>query len=140
MHTFILQDWTTIRGQSGGAPQNYGLTIVQTSDDWLDLMPFQDLFAWVDVREVTPPTNGEVDLYFDTSPTDDESLFKSMTGDTTPAAPSLAASSTPTVVKLPMLSAAVPLSRFLRWRLKATTSALWDVTFRIVVAANSPGM
>jgi hypothetical protein len=132
MHTFVLQEWTTIRGASSGS----GLTIVQSERDWLDLSPFQDLFAWVDVREVT---GANVNLFFDTSPTEDENFFVSMTGATSVTGGVLAAATNPVIAKLPMLTATVPLSRYLRWRLTSTTGT-WDVTMRIVVAANSPGM
>jgi hypothetical protein len=127
MHTFVLQDWVTIRGQ--------GSSIAQSEPGWLDLSPFQDLFAWVDIREVV----STVDLYLETSPTEDENFFQSMNGPSTPAVPTLTANNAPVIVKLPMLSAAVPLSRFLRWRLNGS-GPTWDVTMRIVVAANSPGM
>jgi hypothetical protein len=135
MHTFVLQDWVTIRGQSFG--------VVQSEPGWLDLSPFQDLFAWVDIREVA---NGSstVDLFLETAPTEDEFLFQSMNGPFTAAVTTLAANTAPTIVKLPMLAAAVPLSRFLRWRLSwngtPAPGVIWDVTMRIVVAANSPGM
>ena len=138
MHTFVLQDWITISGKNGTGA---GGSIVQSASDWLDLAPFQDLFAWVAVSEITTGSGGRVDLYLETAPSDDESLFQSMTGAAVPAIQGLAASSTPTVVKLPMLTAAVPLSRLLRWRLaNGSASNTWDVTMRIVVAANSPGM
>ncbi len=132
MHTFVLQDWTTIRGSSSGA----GLAIAQSEKGWLDLTPFQDLFAWVDVRELT----GSVNLFFDTSPTEDENFFVSMTGATGVTGGALTITTpAPAIVKLPMLTAAVPLARFLRWRVTGSASP-WDVTMRIVVAANSPGM
>jgi hypothetical protein len=131
MHTFVLQEWTTIRGSSTGS----GLTIAQGEVGWLDLSPFQDLFAWVDIREVT----GSVNLFLDTSPTEDENFFVSMTGANPVTGVALIAASTPAIVKLPMLTATVPLSRYLRWRLAGPAST-WDVTMRIVVAANSPGM
>jgi hypothetical protein len=132
MHTFVLQDWTTVRGTSG----TYGQSIVQSERDWLDLSPFQDLFAWVDVRELT---GSPINLFFDTSPTEDESFFVSMTGATGVTGGALTVSSTPAIVKLPMLTATVPLARFLRWRLTGPATT-WDVTMRIVIAANSPGM
>jgi hypothetical protein len=136
MHTFVLQDWTTIRGFTG----TNGQTIVQTERDWLDLSPFQDLFAWVDVREVTVG-GGSVSLFLDTSPTEDENFFQSMTGATSVTGAALTPSLTPVVAKLPMLTATVPLARYLRWRLQNTSSTgAWDVTMRVVVAANSPGM
>jgi hypothetical protein len=136
MYTYVLQDWTTIRG-SGGTAGTPGASVVQNQDDWLDLSPFQDVFFWVDVRE----SLGTVLLYLDTSPTDDEALFQPLTGVGTAAIANLSGviSSTPTILKLPMLSATVPIARYLRWRL-TSTSTPWDATFRIVVAANSPGM
>lgn len=133
MHTFVLQDWVTIQGSGSGA----GNQIIQTAEDWLDLSPFQDVFFWIAVSEVT--ASSTINLFFDTSPTDDESLFQSMTGTGTPAITPLVASSSPAVIKLPMLSATVPLSRYLRWRLTSSTMN-WNTTMRIVVAANSPGM
>jgi len=129
MHTFVLQDWTTIRGTSNN-------TIAQGEKGWLDLSPFQDLFAWVDVRELTSTPS----LFFDTSPTEDENFFVSMTGATNvTGGSSLVVATSPAIVKLPMLTATVPLARYLRWRLVGPAAA-WDVTMRIVVAANSPGM
>lgn len=129
MHSYVLQDWTTIRGQSGGS----GQTIVQTERDWLDLTPFQDVFFWVDCREMTG-TAGTVTIQFETSPTSDENLFQPVMTATV-----LGASANPTIVKAPMLSASVPLSRYLRWKL-ISSSTPWDATFRVLVAANSPGM
>lgn len=126
MHSYVLQEWTTIRGQLGGS----GQTIVQTERDWLDLSPFQDVFFWVDCREVT----GAVSIQFETSPAPDDSLFQLVT-----TATMLAAGPAPTIVKAPMLSATTPLSRFLRWKLTGPAST-WDATFRVLVAANSPGM
>jgi len=127
MHTYVLQEWTTIRGSgSAGA----GQTIVQNQTDWLDLSPFQDVFFWIAVSEVT----GAVTLTFETAPTVDDTLFQAIT-----TASTLTASATPTVVKMPMLSATVPISRYLRWKLIGPAST-WDATFRVLVAANSPGM
>jgi hypothetical protein len=124
MHGFILQDWTTIRG--GGSVT----TVTQQETDWLDLSPYQDVVFWVDVKEVTSnPT-----LYLQTSPTLDDSFFQSMTTVT------MAAAAAPTVVALLMLSASttIPVARYVRWQIAGTTT--WDATFRIALAANSPGM
>jgi hypothetical protein len=62
-----------------------------------------------------------------------------MTGATGVTGAALTVSNTPAIVKLPMLTATVPLARFLRWRLTGPATT-WDVTMRIVIAANSPGM
>ena len=138
MHTYVLQDWITIRGAGAAGPPYIGpgATIVQDQDDWLDLSPYQDIFFWVDCREVTTGA-GNVSITFETSPTVDDSLFQAIMSST-----NLSASATPTLIKAPMLSATVPIARYVRWRLTSSNGAAstWDATFRVVVAANSPGM
>ncbi|HEY3819495.1 MAG TPA: hypothetical protein VGL81_20135 [Polyangiaceae bacterium] len=126
MHGFILQDWTTIRG--GGSVT----TVTQQETDWLDLSPYQDIVFWIDVKEVTTTAT----LYLQTSPTLDDSFFQSMTT----AGIAMAAAAAPTVLPLLMASAstAVPLARYVRWQIVGTMT--WDATFRIALAANSPGM
>lgn len=128
MHSFILQDWITIRGAS----QNPAVAIPQTEQGWLDLAPYQDVFFWLDVREVTGSTPT---ITFETSPTSDDSFFQPIV-----AAISMQAGSAPTIVKAPMSTAQTPVARFVRWKLLGPVSTLWDVTFRVIVAANSPGM
>ena len=132
MHTFILQDWITIQGSGSGA----GADVVQSKQDWLDLSAYQDVTFWLDVRDVgtVGGSAATVTLTFETSPTADDSLFQPMVAGTV-----LAAAVTPTIVKAPMYSASVPIGRFLRWRLDSST-ANWVVTFRVLVAANSPGL
>ncbi len=125
MHAFILQDWTTIRGAATVA------TVVQGEDNWLDLSAYQDLVFWVDVREATGTT---VLMTFQTAPTKDESLFTQMVAATT-----LTAATTPTVVKALLSAAATPVARYVRWQIVGPAVA-WDATFRVMVAANSPGM
>jgi hypothetical protein len=122
MHTFILQDWITIRGGTGVT------TITQPETSWLDLEPFQDVVFWVDVKEST----GGPSLFLQTSPTLDETFFQSMTN------ASMVAAAAPTLLPAFMMSAAVPLARYVRWLISGMPT--WDATFRIVVAANSPGM
>jgi hypothetical protein len=125
MHGFILQDWTTIRG--GGSVT----TVTQQETDWLDLAPYQDVVFWIDVKEVTSTAT----LYLQTSPTLDDSFFQSMA-----AGVARAAAAAPTVLPLLMASTSttVPLARYVRWQIVGTTT--WDATFRIALAANSPGM
>lgn len=124
MHTFILQDWTTIRGSV--------TTVTQGEAGWLDLTPFQDLVFWIDCREEsTSPT-----LTVQTSPTKDETLFTPMF-----SAITLSSNTTP-VIKPALMSAGTstnpPVARYIRWQLASGTTT-WDATFRILVAANSPG-
>jgi hypothetical protein len=132
MHGFILQDWTTIRG--GGSVT----TVTQQETDWLDLAPYQDVVFWIDVKETTNngTAGGSPTLYLQTSPTLDDSLFQSMTT----SGVTMTAAAAPTVLALLMASAStvVPLARYVRWQIVGTTT--WDATFRIAVAANSPGM
>jgi len=125
MHGFILQDWTTIRG--GGSVT----TVTQQETDWLDLSPYQDVVFWIDVKEVTSTAT----LYLQTSPTLDDAFFQAMATGVT-----MTAAAAPTVLSLLMASASttVPVARYVRWQIVGTTT--WDATFRIALAANSPGM
>jgi hypothetical protein len=127
MHAFILQDWTTIR--AGGSST---VTITQQETDWLDLAPYQDVVFWIDIKDSTnTPT-----IFMQTSPTLDDSLFQAIISGGTPMAPS----GVPAVIPALMASAStsIPLARYLRWQIVGT--ATWDATFRIAIAANSPGM
>jgi hypothetical protein len=127
MHTFILQDWTTIRGGGSGT-----ITITQHEVEWLDLGDYQDVAFWIDVKEATVSPN-QPTLTLQTAPTKDESFFQPMLSGL-----ALTGSGTPTVLSAFMTAVSVPLARYLRWQLSGT--ATWDATFRIVVAANAPGL
>jgi hypothetical protein len=121
MHTFILQDYATIRGSNN--------TITQNESGWLDLTPYQDLVFWVDTRELTGTT---VTLRLQTSPTKDDLMFADIISSFT--------LSVGVVQKAALLSAAsVPIARYLRWVMTGTATP-YDATIRIYVAANSPGM
>jgi hypothetical protein len=126
MHSYVLQDWVTIRGASGvkSVPQN--------ERTWLDLAGYQDVIMWLQVAEVTTGS-GTIVVSYDTAPIKDETLFVAM-GSTTVS--SAAMSPTLTKVLLSQLPNQ-PLCRWVRWRLTQTlASATWDITFRILVAAN----
>jgi hypothetical protein len=122
VHSFVLCDWQTIRGGNGA-------TVTQSENEWLDLEAYQDVTLWLQVSEIT----GSPTCTYQTSPTADDSLFQSMTS----SAVTMTAGTT-TVTQVLMLSATVPLARFVRWQLAG--SGTWDATFRIMVAANAPGM
>jgi hypothetical protein len=124
MHAFILQEWTTIRGSV--------TTVTQGEDGWLDLTAYQDLVFWLDCRESSGSTTPTI--AFQTSPTKDESLFTNIT-----AAVTMTAASTPQVAKALLASATVPVARYVRWQIVGP-SGTWDATFRVLVAANAPGM
>lgn len=124
MHALQLCDWTTIRGSNN--------TVTQGEDQWLDLAPFQECVFWIDVRELSP--TGNISLNIQTSPCKDEVYFKNMF-------PTITAVAQPSPVanKALLDSAPVPLARWVRWQL-SSTAAPWDITMRIWVSANSPGM
>lgn len=121
MHSFVLQDWLTIRG---GATQ-----VTQPEHEWMDLEAYQDVTLWLQVSEVT----GSPTCTYQTAPTADDSLFQAMA-----TAVTLTAATAPVVTQVLMLNATTPLARFVRWQLNGTGT--WDVTFRIMAAANAPGM
>lgn len=129
MYSFVLQDWITLGGFSSSQ-------IIQTEQDWLDMTPYQDVVAWLDVREAS--TSPAAKIYLETAPSKDGSLFMPMLAGGT----ALGAAPTPVIVQLLMGSAAVPIAQYLRWRVQGTGGplSLWDTTFRILVAANAPGL
>lgn len=131
MYSFVLQNWITINGTSS-------TPIVQTEQDWLEMSPYQDVVAWIDVREFTgtqAPT-----LALETAPAKDDILFVSMTSTTINM---LVTTTAPQIVQFLMGTTTVPVAQFLRWKVTGFptgTPPLWDVTFRIFVAANAPGL
>ena len=131
MYSFVLQDWTTVGGAAGS-------TVIQGEKDWLDMSPFQDIVAWIDVRNAT--TGNPPSLKLETAPSKDESLFMYMGSGT---GITMVASSppdyTPTVVQYLMGSATVPVAECLRWKIIGG-AVTWQATFRILVAANAPGL
>jgi hypothetical protein len=123
MHTFVLTDWLTVRGSNN--------TVTQSESEWLDLTQYEDVTFWIDIKEVT----GTVTLNLQTSPTKDEAFFQA-TGASLYSATMTAGN--PVVSKVTMSGATVPLARYLRWSV-TSSSAPFDATFRVFVAANAPG-
>lgn len=120
---FVLQDWVTIDGNGIGA-------FTQARSAWLDFQRFSDATFWLEVRAVTNPSGGNVTLDYETAPAADESLFQSMSSIT------LAASSTPVVRTVQSsINAAVPIGRWIRWKLRGTQAGSWSVTFRVLATA-----
>jgi hypothetical protein len=133
VHTFVLQDWVSLKGS--------GTTniVVQGADQWLDMTPYQDIQFWLDVRQLTLTggTTPALNMSFETAPAKDDALFTSMV-----AQFAMVAGSGPSVYQALLTNAAVPIARWLRWRLIPVGSpppSAFDVTFRIVLSANSPG-
>jgi hypothetical protein len=125
VQTRTLQALTTIRG-NGTTP------VIQSASSWLDLEGFGDAVFFLQVSEVTPPGAGVVQISYETSPTCDGSLFA-------PLVTLTASAAVPPVVSKVLLSAnpAVPLSRYLRWKLVGTQTGTWDITFRVAVSLAS---
>ena len=121
MHSFVLQDWTTIRGNSN-------VTLVtQPEHEWLDLEPYQDVVIWAQCSEVT----GSPTIAFQTAPTKDDSLFQNMNSG------SIVVTTAVTLISL--IGASVPVARYVRWQLTQSGGVTWDASFRVMIAANAPG-
>lgn len=129
MKGFLLQDWLTLRGASGASAD----PIVQSQPFWLDLSAYRDVVAWLEVSEFTVDVGKNLLLNYQTAPFEDESLFNSMSGPITIA--------TGVTVTQMLADRSPPLAKFFRWKVEpsAGTSAVWDVTFRILIAVNRPG-
>jgi hypothetical protein len=136
MHCLLLQDWLTLRIGNVSTIT----AINQDETDWLEMGAYQDLVAWLDVREVTTPGT-PLYIDFQTAPVKDEAYFASLVNNA--GGVTVSTANTPTVVRMTKSSAYTPLSKWLRWRLNTNTigpSAIGDVTFRIWVAANYTSM
>jgi hypothetical protein len=135
MHSFVLQDWNTIRGGSSIA------TVTQSEHQWLSLDGYQDLLAWIDVREFTGGGQNTVTFNLQTAPLKDEVLFSTMEPTPLAVTQALTVPSVRKVVLAVSSTWTVPLGRFVRWQLvtAALPSSSWDVTFRILVCANPLG-
>jgi hypothetical protein len=125
MHTFVLQDFMTIRGTNN--------TVTQSESEWLDLTQYEDVFFWIDCKELTGTT---VTLNIQTSPTKDDTLFTSVYSQLLTTAIQNPGS---TGGKCLMSSATVPIARYVRWQLTSTATP-FDATLRIFLSANAPGM
>jgi hypothetical protein len=125
MYSYLLQDWVTIRGDT-----TIGV-LGQGENDWLDLDGFQEIVAWLDVKEVSFGV-GAPTMYYQTSPSKDAIFFVNM-GSVALGGPGL------TITPMLKETAAVPLARWLRWQIQVASNTSWDITFRIWCAANVTG-
>lgn len=130
MYSFVSQDWITISSATNGD------IILQTERDWLDMSPYQDVVAWLDVREASGSGGSYPLLALETAPIKDQNLFKEMNATATEMVPSATSA---TVIQSLMGSAAVPVAQWLRWKITGRTTP-WYVTFRLFIAANAPGL
>ena len=131
----VLQDRTTVRGV-GGNPATIP-SIVQSSTCYVDLGDVDDLILFLDVREFTNPAGmGVVQLVYETSPTHEDASF-------VPLFPAFALSITtsPRVDLIYCAYAAVPVARYLRWRITVNPggTGTYDACFRITYAGYAAG-
>jgi hypothetical protein len=134
MHGFVLQDWVTIRGAS-----TIG-TITQSEHEWLDLSGYEDLIAWVDIREVLLANNTYVQFNLQTAPIKDEYLFVNMESSPLTVSAALTAPSIRKIIMAAPTTPNVPLGTWVRWQLTTSNGTsvnnVWDATFRILACAN----
>ena len=121
--THVMQEWTTLRG-----PGTL-MTFRQPADEWLDLEGFRDLTMWVQV--LVGAGGAEVRVSLGWCAREDGALFRTLS--TVTSAGSLAPGAFVMMSRANMAS--VPLARFLRWTVTAT-SPNWNLTFRLVVSLN----
>lgn len=135
-NALCLQDWTTIQGSSN--------TITQNEDSYLEIANYQDVAIYCEVAQVvganvTSPVNIDVQ----TSPTKDEVFFAgtATTGNTwvvnfpfTTTASGLQ----PLQISRWSTTANSPLGKYLRWRVRFSTSSQ-SITFRLWASLNQAG-
>lgn len=109
----LLQDWISIQGNSSSD------SVIQSADTWKDLSLYTDVVFYLERKDYSGST---LTLHYQTSPTQDDSLFQDM--DTVSIS---ATGLTQTVVRF--ASATTPLARWVRWKVDA--AAAWRLTFRV---------
>lgn len=125
MYALLLQDWITLAGPDP-------TPMIQNENDWLDMSPYQDVVVWLEVNGTLTAPSTPADLAIETSPSKDDALFQPMTSATSMVMGV-------TVFQLLMGSTAVPVAQFLRWKITGVSTP-WHSTFRILLAANAPGL
>jgi hypothetical protein len=121
-----LQEFITIRSVSSST------TVTQSESGWLDLYAFEDIVAFLDVKQFTLGGGTNVTMSYEHAPTKDDSFF-------VPAVTAFNLANGLTVTKMLMSGGSVtPISRFLRWKLTVTgaPTTTWDATFLVWIAAN----
>jgi len=119
-----LQDYINIRADSAATFVN------QNETGWLDLSGFQDVVAFLEVKGFA---GAVIAMGYQTSPSKDETLFANAVG----AVTLVTGLTTTPILKA---TATVPLARWFRWKLTATTiTGVWDAYFRVWLACNRAG-
>src|SRR5579864_2867248 len=130
MYCYELQPFITIRGLGSTVT-----SVTQSEYKWLDLGAFQDVVAWLDVKEFTLGGATNITLNYETAPNKENADFVAMN-----ASGIVLSTSGPTVSIFLKDTATNALARWLRWTLNASgATGAWDATFRIWIAANAVG-
>lgn len=111
--SMLLQDWITVKGQSGS------VTVTMPAGSWPDLSGVLDVMLHT---EISAYSGSGGQIAFQTAPARDDGLFEDM--DTVAFT-----QSSPAITIVRFSSATVPVSRFVRWKISA--AAAWEVTFRV---------
>lgn len=134
MLTFLLQEWTTIKVDKSIA------NITQGANGWLALPEVQDVIFWIDCRGMNPGgvSTNAIQIFLETAPAPEESLFVSMTSATLTAQNGGGPVIPPPKVLLNQ-NPSVPFATWMRWRLNNgfSPTSSWGGTFRVRVAANA---
>ncbi len=123
--SLIFQDWTVLEGPSGAGE------IFQSSALWLKADAYRDIFFWLEVQTAIATSTIEHKMDYQTAPTFDHGLFRSMVT----AFPLTDALGTPKLTPV-LLSQSTdpltaPLASYVRWRLRTECNSAWKVAFRI---------
>lgn len=133
MHTFLLQDWTTI----SLGPLATGW-VVQDPSGYLDLEPFESYVAWVETRNVNVGSGSNVQIWLETAPVEEDTFFYGILNpNPTTVTLALGVQVVTNLLNAPLPNIA-PLARFLRWKLVGANNA--SATFRILISAHCPFM
>src|SRR5262245_40609036 len=118
-----VTDWTNVLSS------NTITVFTQSELLWLDLLGFQDVVAWLEVKELTTGS-GAPTISYQTAPSKDDLSFSNIT-----TAVTLSVGLTTT--KMLKDSTTLPLARWFRWQLgSGSATGTWGVTFRLWIAAN----
>jgi len=114
-------EYLTLRGDSSVT------SLVQPEPKWLDLAGFQDVVAFLEVKE-SSPVGATIQMNYQTSPARADDLFVRMTGAVDMTVLGL------TVTQMLKDSITNPLARFFRWNISFSGAGTWDITFRLWLA------
>lgn len=121
MQSCLLQDWTTLSGDSTAAAAD----VIQDAERWQSLAGARELMLYLQCTGKT----GTPRLFYETSPNRDTQLFRTLAVIT----PTISAA--PTITSVLLWSApSLPVAKWVRWRVKNDVGAgVWSLTLRITL-------